>query len=137
MQIYDNAFGVNHMNAIDSIMRLGCVYENQREYDKAIAQYQQALKIYENACSLDHINTADNKPKKQSKLPHGDHSCKDERLRNETNPFNSKLYGHSSFNALCTSHQVQLVLALYPACYQSDCQVCSLQYPLIPPTIAF
>ena len=38
---------------------LGIIYGHQGKYDEAIAQYERALRIKENAFGVDHIDTAD------------------------------------------------------------------------------
>ena len=49
LQIYENAFGVDHIKTADMINNLGSMYHSQGKYDEAIAQYERALRIYENA----------------------------------------------------------------------------------------
>lgn len=38
------------------ITNLGCIYDNQGKYNKAITQYKRALRIYEIPFGVDHIN---------------------------------------------------------------------------------
>ena len=40
------------------IMGIGLTYHSQGKYDLAIEQYERALRIYEKAFGVDHINTA-------------------------------------------------------------------------------
>ena len=40
-------------------MGIGNVYQSQGKYDEAIAQYERALRIYENSFGVNHVNTAD------------------------------------------------------------------------------
>src|SRR5438045_7103949 len=42
----------------NTIMNLGSTYHSQGKYDKAIAQYERALRIFETAFGVDHINSA-------------------------------------------------------------------------------
>ena len=47
-------------------MGIGMMYQSQGKYDEAIAQYERALRIFETAFGVDHINTArhDQQPRK-------------------------------------------------------------------------
>ena len=56
LRIYENAFGVNHINCANSINNLGITYRHQGKYDEAVAHYERALKIKENAFGVDYIN---------------------------------------------------------------------------------
>ena len=58
LQIYENTFGMDHVNTANAINNLGLAYDSEGKYDAAIAQYEQSLWIKKNAFGLDHIKTA-------------------------------------------------------------------------------
>ena len=49
---------MDHINTANTINNLATTYDSQGKYDEAIAQYERALRIKENAFGVDHINTA-------------------------------------------------------------------------------
>jgi len=59
LRVYENAFGVEHINCTDAIHNLGLTYRKQGKYEKAITQHQRALRIKEKTYGVDHINCAE------------------------------------------------------------------------------
>jgi tetratricopeptide (TPR) repeat protein len=50
---------VDHINTANTVNNVGITYHSKGKYDEAIAQYEQALRIYERAFGSDHIRMAD------------------------------------------------------------------------------
>jgi tetratricopeptide (TPR) repeat protein len=58
LRIFENKFGVDHINTVPKLDNLGTTYSRQGKYDEAIAYYERSLRIKERAFGVDHINTA-------------------------------------------------------------------------------